>query len=333
MHRVRHWKIFSSLLLSSILLLTMFGCAVEQPGEKPTIRLAEFDWTSQIVLVEILDQIISEQLGYPTERIHLSQPATWPAMDKGEVDLTPEIWFPVRQPEIQPFLDKGNIELAGVIYPGGAGWCIPRYVVEGDAERGIEPMAPDLKSIMDLQTVEKGGKGYWKLFENPENPGMAEVVGGPPGWLDETPWIALGYDLPVWESHQTDAVMWARTIAAVKRGKPIMVWGWWPHWIFAAVDLIVLEDVDPHRPELIDWDNEPTPVKTGFPVYVVHKVIRVELKDTAPDVYRLVHGLELSEDEINAVMLRVDEEGEEMSAVAADWISQNQDKIDQWLGK
>ena len=30
-------------------------------------------------------------------------------------------------------------------------------------------------------------------------------------------------------------------------------------------------------------------------------------------------------------MLRVDVDEEDIAAVAADWISQNQDKIDQWL--
>ncbi|MBI2849881.1 MAG: hypothetical protein HYX80_02420, partial [Chloroflexi bacterium] len=154
--------------------------AAEPPvvKEKPTIKLVEFDWSSQQFLTQLLDRIISEQLGYPTTRQFLSQPVTWPAMDRGDVDITPEIWFPGRRAEIQPFLDKGNIELAGEIF-GGAGnwWVVPRYVVEGDPARGIEPMAPDLKTILDL-------KKYWKLFENPEKPGLGELVGGEVGWVD-----------------------------------------------------------------------------------------------------------------------------------------------------
>ena len=80
-------------------------------------------------------------------------------------------------------------------------------------------------------------------------------------------------------------------------------------------------------------DEDPAPVKSGHPAYSVNKVVRVELADTAPDVYRLMHNLVVSEDEINALMLRVDINEEEMSAVATDWISQNQNRIDQWLGK
>jgi len=59
-------------------------------------------------------------------------------------------------------------------------------------------------------------------------------------------------------------------------------------------------------------------------------VVRVGLKKDAPDVYRLVKNFSISEDIIE-LMLRVDVDGEDVSAVATDWISKNQDKIDQWL--
>lgn len=333
MHRVRLLRIFSSLLVIT-LLLTMFGCAAEQPEEKPTIALAEANWTSQLVLTLILDQIISEQLGYPTTRTFAYGPIAWAGMDKGEFDIAAEIWFPARRAEIQPFLDKGTVELAGEIF-GGAGnyWVVPRYVVEGDPARGIEPMAPDLKTILDLQTKEKGGKGYWKLFENPERPGLGELVGGEVGWVNASGHIILGYDLPLWWSHQSEAVQMARTIAADKKGEPILVVWWSPHVIFTQVDLIKLEGVDPDRQAEIDWDKDPYPLKTGFEVYEVYKVIRTGLAETAPDVYRLVHNMSVTEDEINRLTYRVDEEGEEMADVAADWISQNQDRIDQWLAE
>ncbi|MFC1987059.1 glycine betaine ABC transporter substrate-binding protein [Chloroflexota bacterium] len=335
MHRVRLLSIFSSLLLSVTLLLTMFGsgCATPAATEKPTIKLIEGDWTSQIVLTEIFDQIISKQLGYPTEKVLLAVSMGWAAMGKGDVDIGAEIWLPGRLPEVQPYLDKGTVELAGEIYTGGSGWVVPRFVIEGDPARGIEPMAPDLKSILDLQTTEKGGKGYWQLFENPENPGKGEVIYGSPGWNVPDRWMILGYDLPLWESYQSEPIMMARMIAADKKGQPLLLSIWWPHWIFAEVDLVVLEEPDPFNEELIDYEKDPVPLKIGHPMYNVSKVVRTELKDTAPDVYRLVHNLVVGEDEINTIMQRVEADEEDMAVVAADWISQNQNKIDQWLSK
>ena len=52
MHRIRLFGIFGSLLLSSILLLTMFGCTAEE--EKPTINIAEGNWTSSQIAAMVL---------------------------------------------------------------------------------------------------------------------------------------------------------------------------------------------------------------------------------------------------------------------------------------
>ncbi len=324
--KTRFLKYCGLLLLSVVILLVTLGagCAGEPPA-KPTVILTENNWTSELILIEIIDQITTEQLGYPTSRVKLSASLTWPAMEKGEVDLAPEIWLPGRQLEIQPFLDRGKIELAGEIFPGGAGWVLPRYVVEGDSARGIEPMAPGLKSILDL-------KEYWQIFENPENPGKGELVGGSPGWVDDIMdrSMILGYELPMWRSNQSEAVMMARMVAADKKGQPLLMYLWWPHWIPAEVDLIVLEEPDPWTEGAFS-DEEAEPVKSGHPMYHVNKVVAVSLEEKAPEVYQLMQNMVLSEQEVNTLMLRIDVDEEDIAAVAADWISQNQDKIDQWL--
>jgi glycine betaine/proline transport system substrate-binding protein len=46
------------------------------------------------------------------------------------------------------------------------GFYVPRYLVEGDAERGIEPLAPDLRSVSDLPR-------YAELFRDPSSPTRA----------------------------------------------------------------------------------------------------------------------------------------------------------------
>ena len=274
----------SAILLSVLLGL---GCAEES---EPTVTFIENDWTSQLVLTEIVEQVLGEQLGYATERVKLATSANWAAMCKGEADIATEVWLPSRQPEIQPFLDEGCLELAGEVFPGGGGWVVPRYVVEGDPDRGIKPMAPDLNSIPDL-------KEHWKLFESPENPGKGELVGGSPGWVDDVQDRSMiqGYELPFWRSNQTEAVMAARMIAADKKGDPLLMYMWWPHWIFAVVDLITLEEPDPWREDC--FGEEIAPAKCGHPEYSINKVVTTELKDRAPEVYRLIKNMVITEEE------------------------------------
>src|SRR5699024_2255732 len=55
------------------------------------------------------------------------------------------------------------------------GLDVPTYVMEGDPERGIETMAPDLQTVEDL-------KNYPDVFEDPEDPGRGRVINAPSGW-------------------------------------------------------------------------------------------------------------------------------------------------------
>jgi glycine betaine/proline transport system substrate-binding protein len=310
------------------LVLPAAGCskAPAATKAKPTITLVEADWTSNLIVTELASQIIKNQLGYPTQKIQTSVTAGWAAISQGDADAAIECWLPQRQPEIQPFLDDGKIELGTQIFPGGAGWFMPRYVVEGDQARGIEPIAPNLKSILDL-------KDYWKIFENPENPGKGELVGGSPGWTDDPLDRSMirAYELPMYRSNQSESIMCARMIAADKKGEPLLMFMWWPHWIFAQVDMVMLEEPDPWYEGAFADDTKD--YKAGHPPYDVRTVVATRLKDSAPEVYNLIKHMVLGEETANSLMLRVDVDKEEVPVVVSDWISQNQSVIDSWMGK
>jgi len=329
MRNIRKLIILTFMVAMAAILVLAAGCSQPASGpqkNKPTIRLIEADWTSNIIATEIARQVINEQLGYPVERIQTSPTAGWAAIDRGDADAALECWLPQRYPEIQPFMDKGNIELGTQIFPGGAGWFMPRFVSEGNAERGIQPMAPGLKSILDL-------KEHWKLFENPENPGKGELVGGSPGWTDDPLDRSMirAYDLPMYRSNQSEAVMCARMIAADKKGEPLLMFMWWPHWILAQVDMVILEEPDPWYEGAFEDDTQD--YKAGHPPYDVRTVTATRLKDAAPDVYNFIKNIEMGEQAANDLMLRVDVDKEEIAVVAADWIKQNQSRIDNWIGK
>jgi len=312
-------------IVVAALLMPAAGCSSTAADKsKPTITFIEADWSSNLIGTEIASQIVTQQLGYPTAKVQTSVTAGWAAIAQGDADVAIECWLPQRQYEIQPFLDAGQIELGAQIFPGGAGWFMPRFVVEGDADRGIEPIAPGLKSILDL-------KEYWQIFENPESPGKGELVGGSPGWSDDPLDRSMirAYELPMWRSNQSESIMCARMISADKKGEPLLMFMWWPHWIFAEVDMVMLEEPDPWYEGAFADDSQD--YQAGHPPYDVRTVVASRLEDSAPEIYKLITNMQLGEETANALMLRVDVNEEEISAVAADWISQNQSTIDDWL--
>jgi glycine betaine/proline transport system substrate-binding protein len=323
-------KSLAALALALIFTWSLAGCGggitTAAVKTRPVIRLIEADWSSNIIGTEIASQVLTGQLGYKTEKIQTSVTAGWAAIDRGDADAAVECWLPGRLPEIKPFLDKGNMELGTQIFPGGAGWFMPRFVSQGDTARGIKAVAPDLKSILDLKTS-------WKTFENPEKPGLGELVGGSPGWTDDPLDRSMirAYALPLWRSNQSESVICARMLAADKKGQPLLMYLWWPHWLFAQVDMVMLSEPDPwYEGAFVDDSKD---YKAGHPPFDVHTVVATRLKQTAPDAYALIKNMVLGEKTANALMLKVDVEKQNVNSVAADWIKQHQAVIDKWLGR
>jgi ABC-type proline/glycine betaine transport system substrate-binding protein len=69
-----------------------------------------------------------------------------------------------QQPQCESEVEAGTILDLGPNYPESVqDWWVPSYVIEGDEEPGIEPMAPDLRSVDDLPE-------YTDPFQGPEDP-------------------------------------------------------------------------------------------------------------------------------------------------------------------
>ena len=124
---------------------------------------------------------------------------------------------------------------------------MPRYVIEGDAERGIEPVAPDLKTVADLAD-------YSDVFVDPEDPNMGRIYGAISGWaIDEIMRNKVAfYGLDEFYNYAdpgSDAALSASIAGAYEKGDPIVAYYWDPTWITGKYDLVLLEDA-PYDPEV-----------------------------------------------------------------------------------
>jgi glycine betaine/proline transport system substrate-binding protein len=164
-------------LLVSIAGFSMAAAQGESGGEVTEVILADASWDSVLVHNRIVEFILEEGYGgYEVDFIPGDTIPLFNGVASGDIDATMESWhsnYPEAYPEQ---VDAGKVVNVGENMPDGPqGWWVPRYMIEGDAERGIEAAAPDLKSIDDLPK-------YADLFPDPENPGMGRILVGPPGW-------------------------------------------------------------------------------------------------------------------------------------------------------
>src|SRR5690625_3329158 len=167
--------------------LVIVGCNNDAKADGPIV-FASDAWASDRFYNEIAQFIIENGYGYETDQVTGTTAAFLAGMAKNEVDVHMEMWSQNVGENYQEYLDNGDIQLLSINFDdNNQGFYVPTYIIEGDSERNIEPMAPDLQYISDLPR-------YWELFKDPEDPSKGRLI----GWLsgvqtDETLFEAFEY--------------------------------------------------------------------------------------------------------------------------------------------
>ena len=270
-------------------------------------------------------------MGYEVEYTFLpAGPPAWEAILAGDVDAAFEFW-PSATPEGHKYIKEmggnGSVEFfgeAGIV--GENGWWVPRYVIEGDAERGIEAAAPDLKNWEQLNQ-------YAHLFATPETTPKGRLIGCPiPAWqcggqyrIDA---LNLNYELAVLG---TEIAQFAELESAYSRGEPILLYAWAPHWIHAKFDLVRIR-----LPEYTDecWGGEDgwgPHSDCDWPDDIPYNFGSVTLKDRYPDVHQLIWSFTLTNQQQTEMTYEVDVTGRKVEEVVREWMAKNEDIWRAWI--
>lgn len=281
----------TKIVLSFILLLTvaffLSGCG--EGTAKKTLVLGEPDWDSVRFHNEVARIIIEEGYGYPTETMAASMSSVFLGLRQGDIDIEMEIWVDNLGETYTEAVEAGEIIETSVNFDDAPqGYYVPTYVIEGDPERGIEPMAPDLKSVFDLPK-------YWELFKDPENPDKGRLYGCIPGWvLDEVMRAkheTYGLDeYFIYFSPGSDAALATSIVNAVEKGEPWVGYYWEPTWITGKYDLTLLEE-PPYDPELYTPENK---YACATPMARVVTAVNSNLPNTAPEVVEFLQNYQTS---------------------------------------
>lgn len=114
----------------------------------------------------------------------------------------------------------------------------------------------------------------------------------------------------------SDAAMAAALDRAITRGEPIVVTSWRPHWMWAAYDLKYLAD-----PQGVFGDAEQ-----------IHTVVSQSFADNGPqDALAFLGAFHWTGEDMGAVMLKI-LDGMEPFDAAREWLSENPELVQGWLG-
>lgn len=338
--RLSKWMLLASAVMVVALVAAACGGEEEEdpaaavPIEKKgvTVKIAELDWTGQLIDINLAKIILEEEMGYDVELIYADYAASWTAMAAGDLHIGVELWPSSSQELMQEFLEEfgGNGEIEhlgpmGII--GQSTWYVPTYVIEGDPERGIDPMCPELANDLlafndckDLfATIETAPQGRWV---------GCYVV----GWLchEELRLANLGLDFQqVYIGSEVAAI--TEWDAAYSRGEAIVMSMWEPHWMHTVYDMTRVP-LPEYTPECLGEVEgvEPT-YACDLPQSVNFNMGNPDFLRENPEVAEFFRNFHLSNDQQAEMLLAIDIEERPLDEVAREWIAENEDVWRAWI--
>jgi len=233
-------RTLKNLLGGSLLALTVLPQPAQAAEAVKPIHFGDITWESGSLITEVLRLIVEKGYGLPTDTLPGSTVSLEAALAKDDIQVIGEEWAG-RSPAWVKAEGEGKVFGLGDTVKGATeGWWVPEYVIKGDAERGIKPLAPDLKSVADLSR-------YKDVFRDPEDPSKGRFLNSPTGWTSE---IVNSQKLKAYGLTDTfvnfrtgsGAALDAEVASSIRRGKPVLFYYWSPTPLMGQVDLVKLEE-------------------------------------------------------------------------------------------
>lgn len=237
-------KIIAMLMLSVTILASLPASSFAEKTDH--IKLADAGWDSIRLHNAVVGYIAEHGYDLSWEEVPGSTPITFEALKNGEIDVYTEVWTD-NLPSYQEDVNQGLLLDLGINFDDNKqGIYVPTYVIKGDPNRGIEPMAPDLKTVSDL-------KNYSEVFKDEENPSKGRLYGAIPGWEVDTivqnkyRYNHLDENF-IYFSPGSETALSAAFVSAYEKGQPVVGYNWEPTWLTGLYDLTLLED-EPYSEE------------------------------------------------------------------------------------
>jgi glycine betaine/proline transport system substrate-binding protein len=316
-------------LLAVVLALLIGFASVPATFAGENVVLVDFSWSSVQMHNRIAGFILEHGYGFSPDYMFAESVPGLTGLQQGDIQIAMEMWIDnVLEWYNDAVVDKKQVLNLGPVFPDSPqGWYVPTYMIKGDKERGIEPVAPDLKSVFDLPQ-------YWELFKDAEQPGKGRFYNAIPGW------VVHDINLKKLEAYKlTDAfvnfdpgsqtALQTAIVSAYEKGQPVLAYYWEPEWIMGMLDMTMLEE-PPYDPER--W-GEGKDYGCAFPAARVHIGINAEFASKNPDVVDFLKNYETTLAQNNQALAYMQEQEASVDDAAIWFLKNFTDVWKGWLPK
>lgn len=307
-----------SIIVMIICILT--GCA----RESKEIVFADAGWDSAKLNNAVAGYIAKAAYGYDNWReVSGSTTVLHEGLIKGEIDIHMEVWTD-NIVSYKSDLENGRFKELGINFNDNIqGLYVPRYVIEGDKDRGIKASAPDLKTVEDL-------KKYKDVFQDAENKDKGRIYGAIPGWevdsimFNKYNYYGLNKDF-IYFRPGSDAALSAAISGAYEKGEPIVAYYWEPTWLMGKYDFVLLKDA-PYDP--IGYKEG----KTECPSVVVTIGSSNKFYENNKEFCGFLENYKTSSNLISEALAYMQETGASHEEAAIWFLKENDNLLEGWLG-
>lgn len=285
------------------------------------IKLTLHDWSGQLINTQIMGAIL-EEAGYNVEYVQADYIAQFAGLKTGDLTLAMEIWATTGQEALDEATATGNVVNAGETgLQAIEEWWYPLYMKERC------PGLPDWTALKDCASE----------FATAETAPKGRYVGGPVTWggFDDERVEALGLDFEVVHAG-TDAALFAELESAYQREAPVILWVYVPHWAPAKFEGEFVE-FPPYSAECYSDPsvgvNPDLAYDCGKPRGPIWKAAWSGMEDKWPGAYAAVQAYTLSNEEMSAMVGKVDLDGESVEDVVNAWMDAEEGRWKAWIGQ
>ncbi len=318
---MKKYKKYIIFLIIGILFISSLRSLKEENKE---IIFADAGWDSIQFHNALAGLIAEEAYGYSTREIPGSSAILHEGILCNEVDIHMEMWTDNLASYYEDLEDGLFKEVSVNFDDNRQGLYVPSYVIHGDKERGIEPLAPDLKYVWDL-------KNYKEVFEDDEVSSKGRIYGALPGWeADEIlhkKYLHYGLDKDFrYFRPGSEAALATAFTSAYDRGEAIVGYYWEPTWLMGMYDFVLLED------EPFNKDNYKEG-KSAMPSVRVTVGSSNRFYEENREIMKFFENYKTSSDLTSQALAHMQETSADAEETAIWFLKENDQLLDQWLDK
>ncbi len=316
--------------IKSIVLAVALGLSTGPAIAAEKVNIGVPSWTGAQAIAHLLAAVVEMRIGGEAEMVPGNNATIFQAMDqgKGDIDVHPDVWLPNQESFTKKYVDgAGTVELSSNSYEGNQGFCVSKDFGEANTVTDIADLGrPDVAALMDS-----------------DGNGRGEMWIGAPAWASANvnevkvrDYGLLDFIEPI---RAEEAVKTARVKDSIAKGEGYAFYCYKPHAIWYMFDVVMLTEpaYDPEKYVMLqpsdspDW-YEQSMVASKDALKNVQIAWSKSLADRSPAIAEFFGRFGLTSDDVSNFAYQISGLGREATEVAREWVENNPERVDAWLG-